>query len=143
MIRRDTAGGVELTSRGLAVIGDDPQATDLRLLMLANQVSALGELDRRDQAIDTAREALVLAEQAGTPRLGTARLALADVYYYLGQWDDALAEVDPAVGLPGPNYLPLLVHGLIASIAAHRQDWQAAEDHLSGMPDLSAIRAPG
>ena len=143
IIRRDAAGVLELTSRGLAVIGDDPQATDLRLLMLANQVSALGELDRRGEAIDTAREALVLAERAGTPRLATARIALADVYYFLGQWDDALAEVEPAVGLPGPNYLPLFVHGLIALIAAHRQDWQAAEDHLSGMPDLSAIRAAG
>ncbi len=43
------------------------------------------------------------------------------------------------VGLPGPNYLPLLVHGLIALIAAHRQDWQAAEEHLSGMPDRPDI----
>jgi DNA-binding CsgD family transcriptional regulator/tetratricopeptide (TPR) repeat protein len=143
IIRRDAADVVELTNRGLAVIGDDPQATDLRLLMLANQTSALGELDRRGEAIDIAREALVLAERGGTPRLATARIALADMYYFLGQWDDALAEVDPAVGLPGPNYLPLLVHGLIALIAAHRQDWQTAEDHLSGMPDLSAIRAAG
>ncbi len=141
IIRRDEVGILDLTSRGLAAIGDDPQASDLRLLMLANRASALGELDRRAEAIETAREALVLAEQAGTPRLATARLALADLYFYFGQWDDALAEIDPAIGLPGPDYLPLLVHGLIALIAAHRQDWQTAEDHLSGMPDRSGIRA--
>jgi len=110
------------------------------LLMLANRVSVLGELDRRAEAIEAAREALVLAEQAGTPRLATARFALADQYFSFGQWDDALAEIEPAVGLPGPNYLPPLVHGLIALIAAHRQDWQTAESHLSGMPGRSGIR---
>ena len=140
-IRRDEAGVLDLTSRGLAVIGDDPQVTDLRLLMLANRVSVLGELDRRAEAIGTAREALVFAEQAGTPRLATIRFALADLYYVFGQWDEALAEVDPAVGLPGPFYLPLLVHGLIALIAAHRQDWQTADDHLSNVPDWSGMRA--
>ncbi len=140
-IRRDEAGVLELTSRGLAVIGDDPQATDLRLLMLANQVSVLGELDRPTEAIQGAREALVLAEQAGTPRLATARFALADLYYTFGQWDEAIAELDPAVGLPGPFYLPLLVHGMIALIAAHRQDWQTADDHLSNTPDWSGVRA--
>ena len=141
IMRRSTAGTLDLTSRGLAVIGGDIQASDLRLLMLANRVSVLGELDRRAEAIESAREALVLAEQAGTPRLAIARHALANQYLHFGQWDDALAEIDLAVGLPGPDYLPLLVHGLIALIAAHRQDWQTAEDHLSGMPDRSGIRA--
>ena len=36
--------------------------------------------------------------------------------------------------------MPLLVHGLIALIAAHRADWETAEDHLSGLPDRSGIR---
>jgi DNA-binding CsgD family transcriptional regulator len=141
IIRRDLPGTLDQTSRGLAVLGDDPRAVDVRLLMLANRVSALGELDRQAEAIETAREALVLAEQAGTPRLATIRSALADQYFSLGQWDDALAEIDPAVGLPGPNYLPMLVHGLIAVIAAHRGDWETAEDHLSGLPGRSGIPA--
>ncbi len=140
LIRRDTAGVLDLTSRGLAAIGGDPEASDLRLLMLANRVTVLGQLDRQAEAIDTARETLMLAEQAGTPRLATVRSALANLYFSFGRWDDALAEVDPAVGLPGPKYMPLLVHGLIALIAAHRADWETAEDHLSGLPDRSGIR---
>ncbi len=140
LLRRDTPGMLDQTSRGLAVIGGDPEASDLRLLMLANRVSALGDLDRRAEAIETARTALVLAEQAGTPRLATARFALAEAYFWFGQWDEALAEIDPAADLSGPNYLPMLVHGLTALIAAHRQDWQTAEDHLSGEPDRQAIR---
>jgi DNA-binding CsgD family transcriptional regulator/tetratricopeptide (TPR) repeat protein len=137
-IRRDMIGMLDLTGRGLAVIGGDSEATDLRLLFLANRANALADLDRRAEAIATAREAVVLAEQAGTPRLATARFALAEQYFCFGQWDDALAELDPAVGLPGPDYLPVLVHGLIAVIAAHRQDWQTAEDHLSGELDQQA-----
>jgi DNA-binding CsgD family transcriptional regulator/tetratricopeptide (TPR) repeat protein len=139
LIRRDVVGLLDLTSRGLGVIGGDPEATDLRLVMLANRVSALGELDRRAEAVETAREALLLAEQADTPRLAHARSGLAEQYFCFGQWDDALAEVEPIVGLPGPNYLPMVVHGLIALIAAHRQDWKTAEDHLSGESDQQAV----
>ncbi len=102
---RDEGGILDLTSRGLAVIGDDPQATDLRLLMLGNRVSVLGELDRRAEAIESAREALVLAEQAGTPRVATARFVLADNYFSLGQWDEAL-DRDRSCGWPARPELP-------------------------------------
>jgi DNA-binding CsgD family transcriptional regulator len=139
IMRRDPVGVLDLTGRGLAVIGGDIQASDLRLLMLANRVGVLTELDRRAEAIESAREALVLAEQAGTPRLADARFALAEVYFCFGQWDEALVEIDPAVGLPGPDYLPLLVSGLAALIEAHRQDWQTAEDHLSELPDRQIL----
>jgi DNA-binding CsgD family transcriptional regulator len=139
LIRRDIVGMVDLTGRALAVIGGDPEASDLRLLILSNRVGGLGELDRRAEAIETAREAVVLAEQAGTPRLAAVRASLAEQYFWFGQWDDALAEVEPSVGLPGPSYLPMVVQGLIALIAAHRQDWQTAEDQLIGEPDQQAI----
>jgi DNA-binding CsgD family transcriptional regulator len=139
-VRPGRPDDLELIDRGLAVIGDDPEATDLRLLILANRVAALGVLDRRAEAIETAREALVLAEQAGTPRLATVRCALADQYFDFGQWDDALAELESAVGLPGPDYQSMLVHGLTALIAAHREDWQGADDHLSGQSSEDAVR---
>jgi DNA-binding CsgD family transcriptional regulator/tetratricopeptide (TPR) repeat protein len=139
-VRPGRPDDLELMDRGLAVIGDDPEATDLRLLILANRVAALGVLDRRAEAIETAREALVLAEQAGTPRLATVRCALADQYFEFGQWDDALAELESAVGLPGPDFQAMLVHGLIALIAAHREDWQVADDQLSGHPSEDAVR---
>jgi DNA-binding CsgD family transcriptional regulator/tetratricopeptide (TPR) repeat protein len=137
-VRRDTSGVLELTGRGLAVVGDDPEGTDLRLLMFANRATALREFDRQDEAMQTAREALLLAEESGTPRLATARFSLSDQFFCVGQWDDALAELELAVGLPGPDYLQMHIHGLIAVIAAHRQDWQAAEEHLSGEPDRQA-----
>jgi DNA-binding CsgD family transcriptional regulator len=126
-------------SRGLAMIGDDAETSDLRLLLLADQVTVLGELDRRAEAIQAARAGLVLAEQTGTPRLATARWALAEQQFLSGQWDDALTELDPAVAMPGPNYLPVMIHGLIALIAAHRADEDRAKGQLSGIPDWSDL----
>ena len=134
VIRRDISGMLELASRGLAVLGDDARTSDVRLLLLAHRTAALGVLDRQAEAIEAAREALVVAERAGTPRIATARFGLAEQYFFIGQWDDALAEIDPAVGLPGPDYLPTMIHGMIALITAHRADWEAAENHLSGLP---------
>jgi len=122
------------TSQALAVIGDDPGATDLRVLVIANRISLLNDMDQWSQAAAEAREAVTLAEQAGTPRIATARYGLAELYLAAGQWDDALAELEPATGLPGPDYLPLLMHGITSLIAAHRGDWQTAEEHLSRIP---------
>jgi DNA-binding CsgD family transcriptional regulator len=134
-VQRNHQEALAETGRALDVIGDDPQATDLRVLVLANRISLLSELDRWPEAIDEARQGLALAERAGTPRVVTARQALADQYFASGQWDDALAELEPSVGMPGPDYLPLLIHGMISLIAAHRDDWPTAEEHLRRVPD--------
>jgi DNA-binding CsgD family transcriptional regulator/tetratricopeptide (TPR) repeat protein len=122
------------TSQALAVIGDDPEATDLRVLMIANRIALLSDMDQWPEAVAEARDALTLAEQAGTPRIATVRCALADLYLSAGQWDDALAELESAAGMPGPDYLPVLVHGQIALVAAHRDDWATTEEHLRRIP---------
>lgn len=57
--------------------------------MSANRATALREFDRQDEAMQTAREALLLAEESGTPRLATARFSLSDQFFCVGQWDDA------------------------------------------------------
>jgi DNA-binding CsgD family transcriptional regulator len=133
--RRDHADALGYVDRALAVIGDDPQTTDLRLLLLANRVSALQDLDRHAEAGPTIREALALAERAGTPRLAVICTSAADYYFEVGQWDDALAVLETAAALPGPDYLPLLVHGQIALIAGHRDDQATAEQHLATARD--------
>jgi DNA-binding CsgD family transcriptional regulator len=144
MMHRNLQAGLDHTAQALAVIGGDLQASDLRVLVMANRIGLLSEMDRQQDAAAEGREALTLAEQAGTPRIATARAALADLYLTGGQWDDALAELEPAVGLPGPDYLPLLIHGTISLIAAHRDDGQTAEDHLGRIRDelLSSPAAP-
>lgn len=123
------------TDRALQVIGTDPRAIDLRLLLLSNRSAALLMLDRHAEALATAQQALVEAEQAGTPRLRLIRAALANLYYEAGRWDDAIAELELAVDLPGPRYHDLHVHGLFALIAARRGDMEVAEEHLAAVRD--------
>ena len=139
LTRGDTTGKLEWANRGLAVLGDDAQASDLRLMLISNRTDALSGLDRQAESIEAAREGLALAEQAGTPRLSTARFAVAHHHFVVGQWDDALTELEPALDLPGPDYLALSIHGVIALIAAHRADWETAEAHLSGLPGRSGL----
>jgi DNA-binding CsgD family transcriptional regulator len=55
-------------------------------------------------------------------RPGTPRLSAAQRYFQLGRWDDALAVLEPAVGMAGPDYHQAQLHGLWALIAGHRDD---------------------
>jgi DNA-binding CsgD family transcriptional regulator len=134
-LQPDQAARLAYIDRALQVIGTDPRATDLRLLLLSNRPAALLVLDRRAEALATAQQALVEAEQAGTPRLRLIRTALAYMYYEAGRWDDAIAELELVADLPGPRQHDLLVHGLFALIAARRGDMAVAEEHLAAVPD--------
>jgi DNA-binding CsgD family transcriptional regulator len=135
-VQADHAGRLGYIERGLAAVGTDPQGADLRLLLLSNKSFALVILDRQDDALGTARQALVLAEQVGTHRLSMIRAALAGLDFEAGRWEDALAELEPVLGSPSPAYYGLQVHGMIAQIAAHRDDQQIAREHLAAVADL-------
>jgi DNA-binding CsgD family transcriptional regulator/tetratricopeptide (TPR) repeat protein len=137
--QHDRAAG--LLDRALAVIGDDPQAIDLRLMLLANRAARLSEMGQCEEAITTAEQALAIAEQAGAYRLGFIRTLLAIVYYAAGRWDDALAELETAIALPGPGDDRVQAHGVAAVIAAHRDDWPVVQEHLSAVADVSAREA--
>jgi DNA-binding CsgD family transcriptional regulator len=134
-LRRHAAAAVALCDEALAELGDDPQGSYLRCLVLANKAGGLQELDRFDEALAASREAVVLAERAVPTRLAGARYGLANQYFLAGQWDDALAELEPAIGIPGHDFQPLLVNGLRALIAVHRDDRPTAVALLRGLPD--------
>jgi DNA-binding CsgD family transcriptional regulator/tetratricopeptide (TPR) repeat protein len=138
--RRDQATALAYAERGLEALRDDPQGTDVRLLMLATRGSWLENADRLDEAGATIREAMALAERSGT---GTHRLALictavVDHYLEVGRWDDALAMLQTIDGIPDIDYLLALVHGQAALIAAHRDDWGAAHRHLAAVRQVDA-----
>ena len=133
-LERDLAAALDRIDRALAVIGNSDQATDLRLMLLANRVAALGLLDRHGEAVGAAGQALVIAERAGTSRLPVLRCALAYQQFEAGQWDDALAELEPAAG-PGAGAGSSLAHGLIALIAGYRDDGDVAEEHLAAVSE--------
>jgi DNA-binding NarL/FixJ family response regulator len=130
-VRSDHQRRLGYIDRALPLTADDPQAADLRLMLLANKTSALELTDRQAEAIGTAQQALALAERVGTPRLRVNRTALGQLYFEVGRWDDALAELELVTGQPGPDYLHLLAGGLVALIGAHRDDWDEAARYLS------------
>ncbi len=134
--QHDWVTGLGYVDQALAVIGDDPQAVDLRLILLSNRASLLSHLARPEDAITTTEQALAIAEQAGAYRLGFIRTQLAAVYYTSGQWDDALAELETAIATPGPGGDRIKTRGLAALIAAHRGDWSAADEHLAAAADI-------
>jgi DNA-binding CsgD family transcriptional regulator len=135
IFRRDVSGAIDLFDEALAELGQNAEASYIRNLVLSNKAGHLHDLDRFSEAMAAAREAVVEAERAASPRLAGARFGLADQYYFAGLWDDALAELEPAVASQGHDYQPLLVRGLTALIAAHRNDRKAAVAYLRGLPD--------
>jgi tetratricopeptide (TPR) repeat protein len=135
-LRPDHAAFVSHIDRALEVIGDDPQTTDLRLMLLSNLCTTLGDLDRHAEADATIRRALDLGERAGTPRLASICTAAAGYYLEVGRWDDALAVLETAAGMLSDDVLePVLLHGLVALIAGHRDDWDTVDEHLAAAPD--------
>ncbi len=139
-IGRDLAAALNRIDRALDVIGNSDQTTDLRLMLLANRVGALGLLDRHDEATSAAGQALVIAERAGTSRLAVLRYTLAVQHFEAGRWDDALAELEPAAGADlaaGSS----LAHGLAALVAGYRDDGDMAGEHLAAVSEQGSRAA--
>jgi DNA-binding CsgD family transcriptional regulator/tetratricopeptide (TPR) repeat protein len=138
--RADPGASLATIDRALAVLGQEPEATDLRVLLLANQAVALANLGRMAEADRPLGETLALAERAGTPRrLAATRLAAGDFYFYAGRWDQALAELDAAAELLRSNPVRWVwLHGLGALIAAHSDDRAALGRHQQAVDDLTA-----
>jgi DNA-binding CsgD family transcriptional regulator len=121
-----------LFERALTVTEADPALTDLQLLLQINQAVTLGNLDRYEEAIGAARQALYLADQAGTViRRVQAHSALGELLFDTGRWAEAMAEVealDEEVKEPMAACCDL---GIAAVIRFHRGEVAAAHGNLA------------
>jgi DNA-binding CsgD family transcriptional regulator len=135
-IRREQTAVLDYIDRGLSLIEMDPEATDLRLLMLSNRAFALTDLDRQAEAIAAVQQALALAERAGTPRVHLVRSALGAMRFDVGEWDDALAELELVSAAVVPAHVRLVTHGSWALIAGHRGDRAMLAEHLRAVEDV-------
>ncbi|MBS2533650.1 AAA family ATPase [Catenulispora sp. NF23] len=142
--RGDMPGTVEAIDQALAVVHAEPELTDLRLLLSANQAAALINLDRFAEAAERMRTARALAERTGTPRINSLIVLAGELAYQQGRWDDARAELatfaDPTRNA-FVQYLPTVVHGVEALIAGHRDDRRTANRHLHALPDATGAVA--
>jgi DNA-binding CsgD family transcriptional regulator len=137
-VRRDHGGALRHLDRALAILADDPDNVDLRAFVFDGRVFSLQNLGRWDAAEATLKEARDLAERTGyaSPNM---HIAVAVYRYWVGQWEEAMAELEPDPqgsaeftysGLREAGPALLRQHGVAALIAARRHDRKTAAEHL-------------
>jgi DNA-binding CsgD family transcriptional regulator len=147
-MRSDHLRVLALAEQALSLVGDDPRAADLALLVSANRARSEWEVGRPADA--HIADMLVRTERAaGHVRVGTSRLTAAEIWFRGGRWDDCAAELELLeAGLPAGESQQLMpMHGLAALVAVHRADDAAARRHLDitadQKPDAGNIAADG
>jgi DNA-binding CsgD family transcriptional regulator/tetratricopeptide (TPR) repeat protein len=136
-IGRDHAAALESIDRALRVMGDDPRHDDLRSSSLDARTFTLQNLDQWQQAKLALRQSREFAQRSGRPDRATL-FSAAVLGYWLGQWDDALAELgSDATDVPRlahsflrERWAALLLHGVAALIAVRRDQRDTASRHL-------------
>ena len=126
-IRRDHAAALDYIDRALRVLGDGAGYADLRSYALEVRIFTLQNLDRWPEAELALQQTREFAHLSGSSDRATWATA-AVLRYWLGQWDDALAELSTDEGdAPGlrhaflrEDWPALLVHGVAALIAGRR-----------------------
>jgi DNA-binding CsgD family transcriptional regulator len=131
----DAPTAVTRIDRALAELGDDPESTDLRLLLTNNRLTYLALLGRWDDAKAAMPAALVLAERAGTFRAAGLMATAAEVGYMHGDWDDALVQLGSIDAEFHTTRTNLNRPALGALIALHRGDRDAAGAWLAAAGD--------
>lgn len=120
--RREHEESLRAVDRALALVRDHESWTGLHVELLGDRVRTLQNLDRLTDADRTLRDAALLAigHELAPPLRGTSAVQ----NYWLGRWDDVLAELDgaPAGGEPG-------LHAVAAVIAVRRADHDLADEH--------------
>ncbi|MEV6600246.1 BTAD domain-containing putative transcriptional regulator [Actinoplanes sp. NPDC051346] len=142
-IRRDHERALEYVDRALDIMRDHASFAGMYFDLLDNRMFTLQNLDRLDEAERTLREAALFAIRHRLP--ASLQVASAVQYYWLGRWDDATAEVSAVTeDAPGVTFLgmreagavTMLLHGVAALIAGHRQDQGLAAAHLDAVNAL-------
>ena len=148
-VRRDHAAALDDVDQALRVLGDDPGYADLRSFAVDGRIFTLQNLDRWPDAESTLRQARDSAQRSGGPDR-TTWVTAAVLRYWLGQWDDALAELSTdEEDAPGLTYTflrerwpALLVHGVAALIAGRRDQRTTADQQLRAGLALPVLRLP-
>jgi len=136
-VAREHAAALASIDRALQLVGDDPRYNELHANFLEPRTFVLQNLDQWPRAELALRQSREFGLRTGRPDRATWASA-AVLRYWLGQWDDALAEIgSDATDLPGLVYSflrerwsALLVHGVAALIAGRREQRTVAGQHL-------------
>lgn len=147
-IRRDHERALEHVDRALEVVRGHPALAGTYFDLLDNRMFSLQNLDRLDEAQETLRTAAAFAAEQRLPAGLQVGSAVQD--YWLGRWDEALAEVGgvtedgPGITFHGqrePGAVTMLLHGVAALIALHRDARDLATAHLGAADAVPASEA--
>ncbi|MEV4319690.1 BTAD domain-containing putative transcriptional regulator [Actinocrispum sp. NPDC049592] len=128
-VRRDHVTALRHVDAAIDVVRGKADHAGMHFNLLDNKLFTLQNLDRLADADAALRTATDLVAEHKLP-VGP-QVAAAVHYYWTGQWDDALLELDtvaedgPAItyaGLMDAGPSGLLLHGVLALIAGHRDD---------------------
>ena len=117
----------------LAILGEDGESADLRILMVYNRLAFLTQQGRFDEFEAALPGALILAERVGSPRYRYLQSAAAELCFITGKWDEALAHLTGMDLDSVDSQVFAHVHGLSALIALHRADRVGAEPYLAAV----------
>jgi DNA-binding NarL/FixJ family response regulator len=134
---------VATIDRALAILGDDLQSADLRVLHLVNRSSHLFDLDRLEDADAALFEARRLVERIGTARLQTVHTFAIEYSFLSGRWDNAVAELESGAGSFETFYYyePAISRGVAALIAGHRDNLLVLRSILADYADQDLLAA--
>ncbi len=139
-VRRDHAAALDYIAQALRLLGDDADrpdnrfyGLDIRRTAMRNRIFTLQNLDRWPEAELALRQAREFAQRTGSSDSATWVNA-AVLRYWLGQWDDALAELGSyetdSYAYLREGWPALLVHGVAALISGRREEHTVAGKHL-------------
>ena len=147
-IRRDHERALEHVDRALDVVRGHPGLAGTYFDLLDNRMFSLQNLDRLDEAQQTLSTAAAFAAEQRLPAGLQVATAVQD--YWLGRWDEALAEIGaitedgPGITFHGqrePGAVTMLLHGVAALIALHRDARDLATAHLGAADAVPASEA--
>ncbi len=147
-IRRDHERALAHVDRALEVVRGRPALAGTYFDLLDNRLFSLQNLDRLDEAQETLRVAADFAVEQRLPAGLQVATAVQD--YWLGRWDEALTEVGavtedgPGITFHGqrePGAVTMLLHGVAALIALHRDAPDLAAAHLGAADAVPASEA--
>ncbi|MFI9383596.1 BTAD domain-containing putative transcriptional regulator [Kutzneria sp. NPDC052558] len=147
-VRRNHSAALVHVNNALAAATGNQDLVDLQINLLGARLFSLQNLDRLNDGTDTVARTQAMVRRSGRPS-GRVHIGAAVHYYWLGRWDEALAELDSIIGdepvitiFDLRSRVPLLQYGTAAMITGHRGDSEQLHAHLHTASSYPVI-APG
>ena len=121
------------------VVGDDPDSTDLRLILRGRRVMTLFFLGRPEWRTELPKT-IAMAERAGSGRQVPMTIHVAGFFWVKGDWDQALLYLDQVTDGPELSVKHRAeAAGYRARIALCRGDQEAARRHLLVLDEVPGV----